>query len=95
MFKRFWESLNDWAEALSMDDPRGEYTFRLEERVAKLEREVEGLQIQSRTRPAGAPDDAGLAVAVGSSPVEEPPLTRLAHRPVAGLTGPAKTSKVI
>jgi hypothetical protein len=95
MFKRFWESWNDWAEVLSMDDPHGEYMFRLEERVAKLEREVEGLQIQSRTRPAGAPDGGGLAVAVESSPVEEPPLTNLAHRPVAGLTGLAKTSKVI
>ncbi|WOH51832.1 hypothetical protein [Bradyrhizobium sp. sBnM-33] len=40
-----------------MDDPRGEYMFRLEERVAKLEREVEGLQIQSRTTPVGSPDD--------------------------------------
>jgi hypothetical protein len=27
MFKRFWQSLNDWAEALSMDDPRGGYMF--------------------------------------------------------------------
>jgi len=35
MFKRFWESLNDWAEVLSMDDPRGEYMFRLEERVCE------------------------------------------------------------
>ena len=57
MFKRFWESLNDWAEVLSMDDPRGEYMFRLEERVAKLEREVEGFQIQFRTTAAGSPDD--------------------------------------
>jgi hypothetical protein len=40
-----------------MDDPRGEYMFRLEERAAKLEREVEGLQIQSRTTPVGSPDD--------------------------------------
>jgi hypothetical protein len=95
MFKRFWESLNDWAEVLSMDDPRGEYVFWLEERVAKLEREVEGLQIRSRTRPVESPDDGGLAVAVGSSPAEEPPLASLAHRPVAGLTGLAKTSKVI
>ena len=47
MFKRFWQSLSDWAEALAMDDPRGDYTFRLEDRVAKLEREVEGLRIQS------------------------------------------------
>ncbi|MBV9983597.1 hypothetical protein [Bradyrhizobium sp.] len=39
-----------------MDDPRGEYMFRLEERVARLEREVEGLVIQSRTTPAGSPD---------------------------------------
>ena len=56
MFKRFWQSLNDWAEALSMDDPRGEYMFRLEDRVAKLEREVEGLRIQSRATLVG-PDD--------------------------------------
>lgn len=57
MFKRFWESLKYWTEVLSMDDPRGEYMFRLEERVAKLEREVDGLQIQSRTTPAGSPND--------------------------------------
>ena len=58
MSKRFWQSLSDWAEALAMDDPRGEYLFRLEDRVSKLEREVEGLQIpSSRTTPAGAPDD--------------------------------------
>jgi hypothetical protein len=49
MFKRIWERLNDWAEVLDMDDPRGDYMFRLEERVAKLERDVEGLQTQSRT----------------------------------------------
>jgi hypothetical protein len=49
MFKRFWQSMNEWAEALSVDDPRGDYMFRLEDRVARLEREVEGLQIQSRT----------------------------------------------
>ena len=57
MFKRFWQSLSDWAEALAMDDPLGDYTFRLEDRVAKLEREVEGLQIHFRTAPAGSPDD--------------------------------------
>ena len=51
MSKRFWQSLNDWAEALSMDDPRGDYMFKLEDRVSKLEREVEGLQIQPRTTP--------------------------------------------
>jgi hypothetical protein len=56
MFKSFWQSLNDWAEALSMDDPCGDYMFRLEDRVAKLEREVQGLQIQSRATLAG-PDD--------------------------------------
>jgi hypothetical protein len=33
---------------LGIDDSRGEYIFGLEERVAKLEREVEGLQIKSR-----------------------------------------------
>ena len=57
MFKRFWQSINEWAHALSMDDTRGDYMFRLEDRVARLEREVEGLQIQSRTMPAGSPDD--------------------------------------
>jgi hypothetical protein len=53
MFKRFWERLNYWAEVLDMDDPRGEYVLRLEDRVAKLEREVEGLQIQSRATLIG------------------------------------------
>ena len=56
MSKRFWRSLSDWAEALAMDDPRGDYMFRLEDRVAKLEREVEGLRIQSRATLVG-PDD--------------------------------------
>jgi hypothetical protein len=36
-----------------MDDPRGDYMFGLEDRVAKLEREVEGLQIQSRATLVG------------------------------------------
>ena len=57
MFKRFWQSMTERADALSMDDPRGDYMFRLEDRVAKLEREVEGLQIQFRTMPAGSPAD--------------------------------------
>ena len=57
MFKRFWQSINEWADALSMDDPRGDYMFGLEDRVAKLEREVEGLQIKIRTTPTGSPDD--------------------------------------
>jgi hypothetical protein len=57
MFKRLWQSLSDWAEALAMDDPRGDYTFRLEDRVAKLEREVEGLRIQPRRTRVGSPDD--------------------------------------
>ncbi len=56
MFKSFWQSLNDWAEALSMDDPREEYMRRLEGRVARLEREVEGLQIQSRAPLVGTAD---------------------------------------
>ena len=56
MFKRFWRSMNEWADALSMDDPRGDYMFSLEDRVARLEREVEGLQIHSRATLAG-PDD--------------------------------------
>ena len=57
MLKRFWKSLNDWAEALGMDDPRGDYMFRLEDRVSKLERELEYLRIQSRTTPAGSAND--------------------------------------
>jgi hypothetical protein len=56
MFKRFWQSINEWADALSMDDPGGDYMFSLEDRVAKLEREVECLQIQSRATLVG-PDD--------------------------------------
>ena len=55
MFKRFWERLNYWADVLDMDDPRGEYVLRLEDRVAKLEREVEGLRIQSRATLVGCP----------------------------------------
>jgi hypothetical protein len=57
MFKRFWQRMNDWAEALGMDDPRGEYMFGLEDRVAKLEREVEGLRIQARSTRVGTPND--------------------------------------
>jgi hypothetical protein len=56
MFKRFWQSINEWADALSMDDPRGDYMFRLEDRVARLERDVESLQARFRTTPAGSPD---------------------------------------
>ena len=56
MFKRFWQSINEWADALSMDDTHGDYMFRLEDRVARLEREVEGLQIRLRP-PAGSPED--------------------------------------
>ncbi|MGY8684964.1 hypothetical protein Q2941_45560 [Bradyrhizobium sp. UFLA05-153] len=56
MFKRFWQSMNEWAAALSMDDPRGDYMFGLEDRVAKLEREVEGLQIQSQATLVGPAD---------------------------------------
>ena len=54
MLKRFWASLNDWAEGLGIDDPHGDYMVRLEERVAKLERNVDGL----RTSPAGTQDDS-------------------------------------
>ena len=53
MFKRFWERLNYWADVLDLDDPRGGYMLRLEDRVAKLEREVEGLRIQSRATLVG------------------------------------------
>ncbi|WFU18417.1 hypothetical protein [Bradyrhizobium sp. CB3481] len=57
MLKRFWERLNCWAEALGMDDPRGDYMFRLEDCVSKLERELEYLRIQSRTTSAGSAND--------------------------------------
>jgi hypothetical protein len=57
MFNRVWKRLNYWAEVVGMDDPRGEYMFGLEERVAKLERDVEDLQIQSRIMPVGSHDD--------------------------------------
>ena len=57
MFKRFWQSIYEWANALSMDDPRGDYMFSLEDRVANLEREVEGLQIQIRRTLTRSPDD--------------------------------------
>jgi hypothetical protein len=57
MLKRSWKSLNHWAEALSMDDPRGDYMYGLADRVGKLEREVEGLRIQSRITPIGTPDN--------------------------------------
>jgi hypothetical protein len=53
MFKRFWQIMNDWAEALGMDDPHGDYLFRLEDRVARLEQEIEGLRPTSRTATAG------------------------------------------
>jgi hypothetical protein len=56
MFKRFWQSLNAWAEVLSIDDRRGDYMSRLEDRLVRLECEVEGLQIKLRTTPAGSPD---------------------------------------
>jgi len=57
MFKRFWQSMNQWAEALCTDDTRADDMFGLDDRVARLEREVEGLQILFRTTPAGSPDD--------------------------------------
>jgi hypothetical protein len=43
MFKRFWQSINEWVDALSMDDTRADYMFGREDRVARLEREVEGV----------------------------------------------------
>jgi hypothetical protein len=57
MFKRLWQSLNEWADALSVDDTRADYMSGLEDRISKLEREVEGLQIHFRTTPAGSPND--------------------------------------
>ena len=53
MFKRFWQSISKWADALSIDDPHGDHMFRLEERVAKLEHDVDGLRIQSRATLVG------------------------------------------
>ena len=36
--------------AFAIDDPRGAYMFRLQDHVAKLERDVEGIQIQFEQR---------------------------------------------
>ncbi len=56
IFKRVLETLNYWAEVLDMDDPHDAYVLRLEERVTKLERDVEGLQIQSGPMPVEPSD---------------------------------------
>jgi len=51
--KRLWKSLR-FIEALEeMDDPTGHYISSLAKRIGKLERDVEHLETQLRTR-AGA-----------------------------------------
>ena len=53
MFKRFWQSLNDWAEALSMDDPRGGYMF------VQAGRSRRKTRARSRRSSDPVPNDAG------------------------------------
>lgn len=45
MLQRLIEKLRPWEEALaSLDDPRGEYLLGLEDRIRRLEGEVERLR---------------------------------------------------
>ncbi len=56
MLQRLIEKLRPWGEALaSLDDPQGEYLLGLENRILRLEGEVESLRDdaagQTRQRP--------------------------------------------
>jgi hypothetical protein len=57
MFKRLWQRAHDWAEALSMDDPRGGYLLGLERRLARLERDLEDIRLVPATTTTSSPDD--------------------------------------
>ncbi|WP_315802363.1 hypothetical protein [Bradyrhizobium sp. SZCCHNS3002] len=57
MFKRFWQRMNDWAAALNMDDPHGDYLIRLEDRVSRLERAIEGLGTMPEPETTGSVQD--------------------------------------
>lgn len=54
MLRRVIEKLRPWGEALaSLDDPRGEYLLGLEDRIRRLEGEVESLR-DAAARPNAA-----------------------------------------
>jgi hypothetical protein len=60
MLKQWAEKWDLWARNLAgVDDLQGEYLFRLEERVQRLEEELSALSAQ---RPSG-PDPDGLPAA--------------------------------
>jgi hypothetical protein len=49
--KRFWTKVARFAKALEgIDDPTGHYMLSLEKRIDKLERDVEHLERQLRSR---------------------------------------------
>ena len=53
--KRLWTKMARFAEALDgIDDPIGDYIFSLGKRVDKLERDVEHLERQLRSRAGGS-----------------------------------------
>jgi hypothetical protein len=65
MLNGLFEKFRPWAEALAdLDDPRGEHLLNLDERVRRLEAEVEQLR---RPHPA----DAAAAVTPTSAPERE------------------------
>lgn len=52
MQQRFWEKMRPWMDALAaLDDPVGDYLISLEERVRRLEGEVESLRKGLSTDP--------------------------------------------
>ena len=52
--KRLWTKIARFAEALDgVDDPTGHYMFSLAKRIDKLERDVEHLERQLRSRAGG------------------------------------------
>ncbi|MEH2520183.1 hypothetical protein V1279_005756 [Bradyrhizobium sp. AZCC 1610] len=57
MFRRFWKGSNYWAETLSMDDSRGDYMVRLEDRVASLSGKLKVFGSSPEQRPIGTPND--------------------------------------
>ena len=51
---RLWTKITHFAQALEgIDDPTGDYMFSLAKRVDKLERDVEHLERQKRSRSGG------------------------------------------
>ena len=53
--KRLWTRVARFTEALEgIDDPTGHYMFSLEERIDKLERNIEHLKAQLSPRAGGS-----------------------------------------